>query len=228
VNFGSLIERRYALISATGLNSPVYRAMLQPALDLGVKPREPAGDLTFSPEGAMPGLTFDQRLERGVRLAHERMRAEAWQWFSEDEFRRAARRFESAARLEPEDLESRIGELFCYLSLEAVRTAIAVQRSLQTRNVNPFGAKLNMSERYSDPERARELGVESGLWGQRTGRSADLLALHVLVQWYIGQHDEAVATAASYARDFTNTGYADWPEMARAARASMNAQDDQP
>jgi len=229
VTFGSLVERRYALISATGLNSPVYRAMLEPAVDLGVKPRQQAaGDLVFLPEVVAPGLTFDQHLQRGVGRAHERMRAEAWRWFEEGEFRRAARRFESAARLEPADLESRIGELFCHLSLEAVRTAIAVQRSLHTRNVNPFSAKLNMSEMYSNPERARELGVESRLWGQSRDRSADLLALHVLVQWYIGQQDEAVATAAIYARDFTNTGYADWPEMARAARAATNAQDDQP
>ena len=229
VNFGSLIERRYALIAATGLNSPVYRAMLAPAIDLGVKPqRQTAGDLEFSPAVTEPGLTFEQRLQWGVGLAHERIRAEAWQWFREDDFRRAARRFESAARLEPGDLESRIGELFCHLSLEAVRTAVAVQRSLRVRNVDPFTAGLNMSEKYSDPERARELGVESRLWGQSTARNADLLALHVLVQWYIGQRDEAVASAASYARDFANTGYADWPEMARAARAATNAQDDQP
>ncbi len=229
VNFESMVERRYALMAATALNAPVYRSMLKPTAGLGVLPQRTApGDLDLTRNFAPSGMTFDERLRLGVVLAHQRARSEAWQWFREDEFHRAARGFESAARLEALDVESRIGELFCHLSLGAIRTAIAVQRSLNARNLNPFMAELNLSEMYSNPDLARELGVESGLWGQDADRDADLLALHVLVLWYIGEHDEAIVTATSFARDFADTAYAEWPQMMRAARAMVTTEDDKP
>lgn len=229
LSFGSLMERRYALVAATGLNAPVYRAMLKPTAGLGVMlERTSPGGFDLAPKVGRSGLTFQQRLHWGVALAHERTRSEAWQWFREGEFRRAARGFESAVRLEPADVESRIGELFCHLSLGAVNTALAVQRSLSSRNVNPFVAELNLSDRYSEPDRARELGVESRLLEQGADRNADLLALHVLVLWYIGEQDEALATTASSSRDFADTGYTNWLEMMRAARGVLTAEDDKP
>ena len=229
LNFESMVERRYALMAATALNAPVYRSMLKPTAGLGVLPRRAApGDLDLAPNVVPSGMTFDERLRQGVVLAHQRAQSEAWQWFREDEFHRAARGFESAARLEALDVESRIGELFCHLSLGAVRTAIAVQRSLNAHNLNPFLVKLNLSDMYSDPDRARELGVESGLWGQGADRNADLLALHLLVLWYIGEHDEAIVTATSFARDFGNTAYAEWPQMMRAARVMVTTEHGEP
>jgi hypothetical protein len=224
-----MVERRYALLVATGLNAPVYRSMLSPIAGLGVLPQPTTpGDLALAPAVAPSELTVEQRLRESVVLAHQRLQSGAWQWFREDEFRRAARGFESAARLEPLDVESRIGEVFCHLSLGAISTAVAVQRSLNARNVNPFLAELNLSEAYSNPDRARELGVESGLWGQGAERHADLLALHILVLWYIGESDEAIATAASFARDFANTDYADWPDMMRAAKAMVTREGSSP
>ncbi|MGD2108976.1 MAG: hypothetical protein PVI86_06245 [Phycisphaerae bacterium] len=222
IGFGALIERRYALMAATAGNAPVYRTMLKPTAGLGVIPaRESEGTVAPPAFSTTSGLTIDQRLRKTTALEHERSRSEAWAWFKEGAYRRSARAFEAAGRLEPLDVESRIGELFSHLSLGAVGVAVVLERSLAADNVNPFNLDLDLTSKYADPGDARQLGVESQLWREGGAeRGADLIALHALVLWYIGEKDGARATASSAAREFAETDYEDWVTLMDAARGA--------
>ena len=120
----SMFERRYALVAATSLNAPVYRSLLKPSAGFGLAStlaRMPPARPSETDNVLAPLSSLDRRLQAGVALVQARQRAEGWAWFHEGEFRRAARAFESVTLLEPQDTESRIGELFCHLSVEAVR-----------------------------------------------------------------------------------------------------------
>jgi len=226
-----MFERRYALVAATSLNAPVYRSLLKPSAGFGLAStlaRMPPTRTSETDSVLAPPSSLDQRLQAGVALVQARQRAEGWAWFHEGEFRRAARAFESVTLLEPQNTESRIGELFCHVSLRAISTAVAVLRALDRRNENPFLDELDLVEAYPEAARARELGVESRLWGHGDVGNPDLRALHVLILWYLGERDEAVLAATSLVRDFPGTTYADWPAKMRAARKTLAEERDQP
>jgi thioredoxin-like negative regulator of GroEL len=175
-------------------------------------------------EAAAPTSTLEHRLRSSADLAHQRVRAEAWEWFREGEFRRAARGFETAVSLEPADAESRIGELFSYVSVGAMRTALVVLRELKRHDDDPFLHDLNLTDAYGDPAQAQRLRLGLPLRAMVHSANPDARALYVLVLWYLGEHEEAIIGAAKLVREFPAGAYADWPTKMRAARASPAAE----
>ncbi|MGB2985044.1 MAG: hypothetical protein WBE26_04100 [Phycisphaerae bacterium] len=212
-----LFARRHALISATSLNAPVYRAMINTGPAFGVRAATARAPFVGREEGeaAEPTAHLDQRLREGVELDHQRVRADGWAWFREGQYRRAARAFESATFLEPSDVESRVGELFCYLSVEATRTAGAVLGELTRRDVNPFLAHLNLTEAYGNAAEAHQVRLRLRLQAYTGGDNPHLRALYALALWYLGERDEAILVATNLARDFPSRGYVDWPAKMR-------------
>jgi hypothetical protein len=211
-------ERRRALIAATSLNAPVHRANLSLSLAAGVAaavgrtpfvPREPN-----DPRGI--STTLDEQLHERVRLSHERMRSDGWSWFHDGAYRRAARAFESASLLDPDDDASRVGELFSHISLGAGNTAVAVMKQLNEHAANPFAIDVNLIDRFDQPQRASELRIRTQPAGAE--ESADLTAIHVMVLWYLGDRDEAQRVAARLARANRDSPYATWPALMRDAR----------
>ncbi len=225
----TVLGRRQALIAATSLNAPMHRAFLR----TGTSPGLPStiGRVPFVPaeesDTAVSAVALGQRLRTGADAAHKRVRADAWAWFREAEYRRAARAFETAVMLQPLDAESRIGELFCHLSLGATRTAIAVLGELIRRDRNPLHYDLILTDAYGDASEARRVRVQAQLRASIAGDSADHRALHVLALWYLGEQDEAVVAASSLVRDLPGTAYADWPAKMRAARSAPAPETDQ-
>jgi hypothetical protein len=169
---------------------------------------------------------LDERLQAGADLAHQRARASAWQHFREGDYRLASRGFEAAVLLQPSDAESRIGELFSHLSVEAVRTAVAVMGQLVRRDPNPFLHDLDLTSAYGDVADARRVRIQAQFQANAAEEGADLIALNVLVLWYTGDRDEAASAAAALVRDTPNTPYADWPEKLRSARSVLTARPD--
>src|ERR1043166_7522591 len=68
-----------------------------------------------------PRTPLDQFLTSHSQVLHDRARAEAWQHFQAGDYRAAIRAFESAALLDDNDVESRIGEVFSYVALGSFR-----------------------------------------------------------------------------------------------------------
>ena len=224
------LSRRQALIAATSLNAPVHRASLRSGASVGLP--STVGQVPFVPaeesNAGAPAVMLGQRLRADADVVHKHMQADAWSWFREAEYRRAARAFETAVMLQPLDAESRIGELFCHLSLGATRTAVAVLGELTRRERNPFLYDLRLADAYGDASEARRVRVESQLRASIAGDNADLRALHALALWFLGEQDEAIAAASSLVRDLPGAGYVDWPGMMHAARPAQVLEPGQP
>ncbi len=219
-DMSAVFSRRYALIEATSRAAPVRRALMRRGLrsvegeaDEGA-PRLPTEGVADMPT-AEP--TLDEELSRGVSRSHGRVRDDAWAFFKDGEYRRAARAFESASAMEPTDYESRIGEIFCYASVGALRTATVLLGSLSRRDPNPFRHDLRVDEFFEDPIAVREIQLRCRVFSRSNHEVADASALYPFVSWFVGQREEAVSAAGELVRVFEGTTYADWPRLMRSA-----------
>ncbi len=230
----SVFARRYALIAATSANAPVYRAMTRRSGMASL--RSAIVRTPFVPDTAreesLPTASLFDRLNLGLDALHARARDEAWAWFREGEYGRAARGFESATTLEPDDLEARIGELFCQISVGALRTSVVLQQAINRRAgiKNPFLLDLDLSEQYGDIGTAQQLRIDAGLRaeGVDAARSPDRTATFILILWYLGGHDDAIRAATALARATEARAYADWPAKMNAAESVHSSAPPQP
>lgn len=218
----TILDRRHELIMATSLNAPVHRVYLQAPTSIGLPPSLAATPFVRDERGepAESVTPFEERLGSEVGLECERVREDAWAWFEDGDYRRAARSFETVSLLEPSDFASRIGGLFCRVSLGATRTAISLLREFNVRDANPFLHDVNLTEAFGDPAEARRVRATVQLQAGIASDNADVRALHALVLWYLGERDEAVASAVSLARDHPGSAYRNWPSAMHAARSS--------
>ncbi len=225
------LTRRQTLIAATSLNAPVHRAFLH---GTGSAMRSAVERTPFlpseTPEGTAPPSSLDQWLRSGVDVAHKRVRERAWGWFREGRYQRAARAFETAVSLEPLDAESRIGELFCHLSLRARRTALVVFRELTIRDDNVFLHELtearvrNLTGVFGEAQALRRVRATAKLRSGPSEQNPDVRALHTLALWYLGKYYEAAQAATALARSFPDAAYADWPAKMEAARTKIGSE----
>ena len=220
--------RRTGLVEATALNAPVHRVTMQRPL-IGMRSsidRTPFLS-TGDPSDSSSRATLEQRLAHDIDTLHRRAKAEGWRWFAEGAYRRASRSFETAWRVEPADYESRLGELFCHVSIANLQTAVTLLRQLNRRDWNPFVHQINLTQRFSRKEAAR-VGVEMQLLAESETGNRDASALGVLVLWYLDRRGEALSTAVARARGPARDAYADWPARMRAAWEAGNPAGDRP
>ncbi len=184
-------------------------------------------DLEFTEEA--PTIALDQGLREGIARAHSRAQAEGWAWFREGQYRRAARAFESATALEPKNVEDRIGELFCHVSMGATRTALAILGQLNRRHAGLFRHPLTLAGAYGDAAEAQQVRIRLRLQvNAAAGNVPDLEALYALVLWFLGEREEAHLTAANIVRVYPHTAYAEWPSRMRAAQNTLPVEKDRP
>ncbi len=225
----AVFTRREALLAATSFNAPVYRAFST----VGGPPSKSALEATpflqrNDPPTTGPEPTVERHLRSGVDAAQKRLRQEAWEWFRIGKYHRAARSFETAALLDDDDIESRIGEMFSHLSLDASRTAQVVLYILTRRTENPFLPNLNPLDAYGDPLEAQRVRARIALLATPGTQSPKLRALQAVALWYVGAKEEAHAVAARLARDTGEDVYADWPALMRAASVETALPQDHP
>lgn len=221
-----LLTRRYGLIAGSSLNAPVYRAISKGGGLVDVH-----ASLTRTPflnadvgevEAVAP--TLDDLLDRGDAVAQQRVEGEAWALFREGQYRRGIRAFESTITLAPSDYESRIGEVFCYLSVGATRTALALLGELVRRDINPFQHDLRMAERYGNVADVNQLRIQGRRWADAADQSAEANAMYIFVLWYLGEREDALRAAESLAKRAPAKAYASWPEKMRAARSTESSE----
>jgi len=211
----AVLSRRQALMTATGLNAPVYRALRETT----VSPTFVAGALPGPPQrvGEPPDQvapTLAQRLQSNVDQAYRDCANRAWRSFREGNYRMAIRLFQAASAMKPSDLESRLGELMVNLSLGAMRSALEVMESIMRRTQNPFDLLLDVTVRFRDRQEALRVRLEAQLFSSASGQT-NSRALYALVLWYLGESEEAIAIAEAVRRDAPNSRYAEWPDMMR-------------
>jgi hypothetical protein len=217
----TILDRRHELILATSLNAPVHRVYLQAPATLGLPPQLATTPFVRDEQQtpAESDVSLGDRLGTQIGLARARVREEGWGWFEDGAYRRAARSFETAALLEPDDSVSRIAALFCQVSLGATQTAVALLREINVRDRNPFGHDLDIAEAFGDTTEVRRVRASVQLQASIAFGQADLRALYALVLWYLGERTEAVTSADSLARDHPGSPYTHWPAAMRNALA---------
>ena len=224
------LGRRSTLIAATMLNAPVHRATFD--YGTGVTPLLTLDQTPFirSPDSGAdgPAAPLDEWLRNSADRAQRQVADEAWAWFGDGEFRRAARAFEAATALDPDDHNSFVGELFCYVSLGATRTAVAVLRTLRRRAENPFLHDLNIVEAYGDNAEIRRVRVGVQWRADQAGTNPDLAALRVIVLWYLGEREEALRGATLLEQQHPDSPYARWSAKTSAALSSLRRGDQMP
>lgn len=229
------LRRRAALIAATALNAPIRRAGRTSGMRLGfgsrLTPFSERGLPSFpTPAEDEPEAAVDltEHLRDFGQAVGDRARAEAWRLFRDGDYRQAARAFARTASLQPFDAEPRVGELFCYAAVGALRTSMAVMEQWQRRDENLFLHRIDMKEAFADPRIPFDLRVELRLVASGEDVDADLKALYVVVLWYLSDFDEAIRVARELAGAAPTAPYADWPAKMERARRLLGGEPAQP
>ena len=225
-----LFARRRQLIMATGLNAPIERAMGRsgglPGLWYSVS-RTPFLELDAAAsqaeinEDTDTKVTLDERLSTRADVLHAQSRSEAWSYFQDGDFRRAMRLFETAAMMEPEDYESRIGEFFCHVAIGSVRTAFVLLIELDRRDPNLYAHPLNVLDRFGNVIAAQRVRLSAQDVAESADQPAEANALHIFVLWYMDRRDDALRAARSLAVKAPGRIWGAWPEKMRAAPPIM-------
>ena len=226
----AVLGRRRAMLAATSSNAPVHRARWE--LGVAAVTKAPAIN---DPTGATRLETPTGEQARLEDALHQRVtdsfgtgRADGWHWFEKGEYRRAARAFESAVMFDADDVESRIGEVFCYLSLGSERTATVLVEQLARRDPNPFVHDVPVAERYPSQEDLRSVRLGVQTFAERQGGFAHAEALRIFTLWHLGQRDEAEVLASSVSVTLAGTPFVNWPAQLRAMRAQLRGATDLP
>jgi len=224
------MSRRYDMVTATTLNAPVYRSLMaagpfQQARAEGAKsgPMLTTGDITEPEELPIP---LRERLHKGLVPAHDRALADGWARFREGQYRQAARAFDNAALMDPADLEPRVGEVYCYVLSDSLRSARFVLADLDRLAPNIFALDFDLREKFPAVLPAQQLRITAQVAADRVDYPADIRGLYVFVLWYLGHQDDAVRSAVSLARSFPGSSYASWPEKMREAKSTLSSQSD--
>lgn len=216
----ALLQRPQALTAATAMNAPVHRAQSARPSGLGVyhsMSRVPFLEAPSGDEADTESATLYEQLSEGIRQSHEQSRASGWVFFEEGLYRRAARAFEAAVMVRPDDFESRAGVVVSYLSLGAMRTALASLGALNLRDANPFAHDLNLAGHFPNELKARQLRLQTQLYAQAHQGADAAVALHVFLVWYLGERDDAMRAGRVLQQSKSKTTFASWPSKMAAA-----------
>lgn len=153
-----------------------------------------SGGTTTPPTGPDAPL-LEGEFATANRSLHARAVAAAWSQFREGQYRRASRMFQTAVLFDPGDLDSAVGELFSEYNAGAFNTAQVVLAALVKRFENPFASPLVVADRLGSGAFASELRSRTRLAVQVENPAPEVLALHTIVLWYLGERGEAIIAA---------------------------------
>jgi hypothetical protein len=153
-----------------------------------------AGRTTTPPAGPDAPL-LEGELAAANRSLHAQAVSAAWSRFREGQYRRASRMFQTAVLFNPGDLDSAVGEVFSEYNAGAFSTAQVVLAAMVKRFENPFASSLVVADRLGSAAFASELRTRTRLAVQVENLAPEVLALHALVLWYLGERAEAMIAA---------------------------------
>jgi len=215
-------SRRASLMDATSEAAPVYRALAENSSMAGIRTAVIQTPFVQS-DDASPldsPISLFQRLDARTESIYARAQSEAWALFREGAYRPASRAFEAVLVLSSDDLSARIGEVFCFVNIGSIRTAMAIVSDIQTHSKNIFSADLDMASKFGDVRFADQLATDARLALESVGqgRSVDLDATYILVLWYLRRQEDAERFARLLPRREGAANYADWPAKMRAVK----------
>ncbi len=218
---GDLLARRQELIAATTVNAPVHRALGQrgtfdPGLmSIAATPFVPS-EAPVRSDDAPP---IAELLRESVDGHTQRLLRLGWSWFSEQQYGRAYRSFESTLVVDPNNKQAGVGRVFCRLSVGAMRSAMVEVAFLARQPGNPFVQPFVLAEKYQSSDAASHVLFQTRLFAERNATQVVPEALHVYVLWYLGEKEEALRLAAVLAKRHPQSPYADWPALMQVSLA---------
>lgn len=213
-----LLGRRAALLRATAMTAPVRHSLLLRGMTFPLAgPVVPGPAPTFAGDSSLPPVTLGDSLQAQLTESGVGLMAKGWVYFEEGEYRRAVHAFESAAMLAPGEAEPRIAEIFCYLSLRALRTASTVLEQLTRQGDLLFADSLDVAAHYSAQGELRQLRIQCRLFSQGSQSVARGAAIYPFFLWYVGDRQEALMEAAVVARAHPNTVFGQWTALMASA-----------
>ena len=213
-----LLGRRAALLRATAITAPVRHSLLLRGTALPqAGPVVPGPAPTFAGESSLPPVTLGVSLQAQLTESGVGLMAKGWAYFEEGEYRRAVHAFESATMLAPGEAEPRIAEIFCYLSLGALRTASTLLEHLTRQDDILFADSLDVTAHYSAQGELRQLRIQCRLFSQGSQSVARGAAIYPFFLWYVGDRQEALTEAAVVAREHPNSVFGQWTALMGSA-----------
>lgn len=152
-------------------------------------------------------------LARSINAKYERYVRDGWELLASKElnsadYMRGRIFFDSAATIEPDKIEPRIGKMLCLLAGSQIATAGADLRAILKRETPILSVKVQSSEVFSDPATTREILRNLARLSQQEPDAPFLAALYAYMLWFDGQQ-MAAETAATKIRDnFRTSPYA--------------------
>lgn len=208
----SILTRREDLIGASALDAPVRRALWRLSASNGLM-SYPRSETVPPTQAALPPLDaprLDDALRARVMRTYARSRSEGWTQFKKGEYRRAIRFFDSTMALDPNDHESRLGQVFCYAATGAMKTTVVTLRQLIRREPNPFDFDLDLTARLAGHADSLEIRAGARRFAQAYPDVEDARALYVLVLWYLGDREAAIREAGILATSSPASRYRGW------------------
>ncbi len=220
---GTVLRRRQELVSATGLNAPVHRALnrgegagVVRSLVAVTPVVQPVPVVELSDSSVASPL--DELLHDNAFREYDRVELRAWQSLYEGSYRSAARAFETVSLMEPSNVAARLGFLFAHLGLQSHSTARAVVSELSRRKTSPFLAGIDLSAVFADATVVRRLRVIARTVAVSDSVGRRDLALQTLVLWYLGEPEEALALSRRLVARSDASAFASWPDMILTAQ----------
>lgn len=224
-----LLARPQSLTAATAMNAPVHRAQAERATGFGMGQtvaRVPFLETPRDETSEREQTTLYEQLNAGIQRSHDQAREDGWRYFEEGAYRRAARSFEAAVMIEPEDFDSRAGVVVSYLALGAMRTSLTSLVALAAREANPFAHHLDLAGHFPDEMSARQLRLQTQLYSQAHPSAEVATALHAFFLWHLGARDDAMLAARPLDGSRGKGPFASWPSKMAAARAAATPDSD--
>ncbi len=221
------LTRKRSLIAANSSTAPIERSMFNNGrlgtirFPVAQTPFQAAQNPTASPTAqngdADNQESLDKYLVSESQVLHDRAQAEGWKQFRAGDYRGAIRTFESASMLDEKDAESRIGEVFCYVSLGSFRAAFLSLNAIQTRDDNPFRYDFSMTDKFGDIAQAQQVRLLAQGIAEASEQGSEMKALGIHVLWYMGAKDDALRAARALAAKEPNRSFSNWPKLMQAA-----------
>lgn len=232
-SLADMLRRRSSILAATSLNAPVKRASMTlgfatapPLRSRGALGRSALlSESEIGEKREASTVPLSSQMQQRVAVMHGRARREAWAYFRNVEYVRAARLFDSATTLIPRDAESQIGEVFCYASNGSYHSAFVSMEALARRDLNPFLHRVDIASRYQDKGEADLVQTQVGAFAQ-SSEELRATALNAFVLWYLGKRDAAI-TQARLLRG-GGSDFKMWASLMREAKAAMDGTLEEP
>ncbi len=216
-----IFSRRYELLAATALTASVTRAAITPGVGLPMRARAapPVDDARLEPTVPSDAPTLAERLHDSTAESLGRVREEAWDWFGQGVYRRAARAFETAALSDEFGSEARIGEILCHVATGSTQSAAAVLRQLIRRDNNPFLHPLDLPARFGDSTAAQRVRVDALRRAPLGPAFLTINTLRAFVLWHMRERGEASRLVGTL--DLAGTVFGRWPAQMQAAQDAL-------